>query len=154
MRLSLRRRCLVYIVTLPLTKSFLQRLDITQRKWAKFWSQWVGVQPCDTWMPNWLQHCIYIRSASGVMKFSRSSFVYLRVFVHMWIDGLLGKLFGIRSRILVENFSNKPFRRRGRPSLRWDNNLRKFAEFKLQQITWSIPARHAMLWSSFENENS
>ena len=49
-------------------------------------------------------------------------------------------------------FTNQPFRKRGRPQVRWDDNLRKFGEMQFQQKTWSIPARHTALWRSFENE--
>ena len=32
-----------------------------------------------------------------------------------------------------EYFTNQPFRKRGRPHVRWDDNLRKFGEMQFQQ---------------------
>ena len=98
------------------------------------------------------QHFVYIQLACGVMQFSGNNFVYLRVFVYIWSDGLQQQLFGILLTIAEAYFTNQPFRKRGRPQVRWDDNLRKFGEMQFQQKTWSIPARHTSLWRSFENE--
>ena len=44
---------------------------------------------------NWMQHFVYIPLACGVTQFSGNNFVYLRVFVDIWSDGLQQQLFGI-----------------------------------------------------------
>ena len=46
-------------------------------------------------MKNWMRHFVYIQLACGVMQFSENNFVYLRVFVEIWSDGLQQPLFGI-----------------------------------------------------------
>jgi hypothetical protein len=46
-------------------------------------------------MKNWMQHFVYIQLTCGVMQFSGNNFVYLRVFVDIWSDGLQQQLFGI-----------------------------------------------------------
>ena len=43
-------------------------------------------------MKHWMQHFVYIQLACGVMQFSGNNFVYLRVFVDIWSDGLQQQL--------------------------------------------------------------
>ena len=88
------------LATLPLSKSQLQRLDVTQRKMLRTIVGWVAVDSTD-WkttmqrMKNWMQHFVYIQLACGVIQFSGNNFVYLRVFVDIWSDGLQQQLVGI-----------------------------------------------------------
>ena len=91
--------------------------------------------------------------------------------ISLWSDAVFRKQFRLSARVCLHlerwpaaatfwnppdnaeaYFTNQPFRKRGRPQVRWDDNLRKFGEMQFQQKTWSIPARHTSLWRSFENE--
>ena len=87
-------------------------------------------------MKNWMQH-----------------FVILRLYPSSpWSDAIFRKHFRLSARVcrhldrwpaattfwnpfdnVGEYFTNQPFRKRGPPHVRWDDNLRKFGEMQFQQ---------------------
>ena len=146
------------LATLPLSKSQLQRFDVTQRKMLRTIVGWVAVDSTD-WKTT-------------MQRMNEKLDAALRLYpISLWSDAVFRKQFRLCARVCrhrerwpaaatfwnppdnaEEYFTNQPFRKRGRPQVRWDDNLRKLGEMQFQQKTWSIPARHTSLWRSFENE--
>ena len=146
------------LATLPLSKSQLRRLDVTQRKMLRTIVGWVAVDSTD-WKTT-------------MQRMNEKLGAALRLYpISLWSDAVFRKQFRLSACVCrhlerwpaaatfwnpPDNagryFTNQPFRKRGRPQVRWDDNLWKFGEMQFQQKTWSIPARHTALWRSFENE--
>ena len=110
------------LATLPLSKSQLQRLDVTQRKMLRTIVGWVAVDSTD-WKTTLQRmnekldtHFVYIQLTCGVMQFSRHNFVYLRVSVDIWSDGLQQQLFGILLTICRSIFYKPTFSKTWTPT--------------------------------------
>ena len=142
--------------SLHLTKFNFQKLNVVQRKMLRSIVGWVVVNE-DDWRDTMKCMNDRLQSAMSLHPISPWSVsLFRRQFRYSWQLANNPQEWPAYSTIWnpCNNWSNKfsfsPFRRRGRPHQRWDDNLHKFAQSEFQHSSWFEFARAHACWITFQ----